>query len=45
MSFGGAQGGSAFVSVDATISFIKYDLSGNTYYRSCPNNGCARKVR
>jgi hypothetical protein len=41
----GVQGGSAFVVVNATVAFIKYDLSGNTYYRSCPNESCARKVR
>ncbi|ELR18729.1 replication factora protein 1 (rpa1) subfamily protein [Acanthamoeba castellanii str. Neff] len=38
------SGGSAFVVVNATVAFIKYDISGNTYYRSCPNESCARKV-
>jgi hypothetical protein len=33
------------VVVNATVAVIKYDLSGNTYYRSCPNEGCSRKVR
>ncbi len=41
----GVQSRSAFVVVNATVASIKYDLSGNTYYRSCPNEGCSRKVR